>query len=175
MLLSPVPGTPQHLGGTDYRLTQGFGENPNTYDDFGLMGHNGWDIAPFKAGQKGILLYAPMDGFVTVKNTGKQGYGLHIILQALPHPVTGNRTEVTLAHMERIIDGLNGAFVRAADLLGVMGNTGFSSNVHCHITVRYRMPSGIIQQANNGYAGAQNIGQFFRIWQNKSPFIITPQ
>jgi len=175
MLFSPLPGTPQHLGGIDYRLTQGFGSNPNVYDDFGLMGHNGWDIAPLKAGTKGLILYAPMDGFVTVKNDGKKGYGLHIILTALPHPVTGHKTEVTLGHIERTIDGLDGKFLRTVDPLGIMGNTGFSSNVHCHITVRYKLSDGSYQQYNNGFKGAQNISQFFRIWQNTSPFLITPQ
>jgi len=170
MLLSPLPGTP----GTNYRITQRFGERPEYYAKYGMAGHNGHDVAPPKPGQKGLMLYAPCDGFIQVKNHGTNGYGLHVIITALPHPATKTRLEITLGHLASVLTGIDGQFVRALDPVGVMGNTGDSTNVHCHITVRYKMPDDSIQQYNNGYHGSQNIGQFFRTWNNISPFTYSP-
>lgn len=175
MLLSPLPGIPKHLGGKDYVLSQGFGGNAEDYEDFGMVGHNGYDLAPFIKGQTGRKLHAPMDGFVRVKNTGKIGYGLHVILTGLPHPETGKKIELTLAHLADVQMGIDGKFIRTLDPFGIMGSTGYSSGVHCHITPRYILPNGTIQDYQNGFHGAQPIGQFFRIWQEKSPLITSPQ
>jgi murein DD-endopeptidase MepM/ murein hydrolase activator NlpD len=171
MLLSPLPGIP----GTNYRVTQGFGERPEYYAKYGMAGHNGHDFAPPKSGQKGLVLYAPCDGTVRVKNYGSQGYGLHVVILALEHPTTRLRLEITLGHLASTFSGIDGKFVRALDPIGIMGNTGDSTGVHCHITVRYIQPDNSVQQYNNGYHGAQNIGQFFRVWDNISPLTSSPR
>ena len=63
MIFSPLPGTPL--------ITQGFGQNPDVYSQFGYDGHNGIDFGV----DEGTTIYAPHDGTASIHDDGSQGYG----------------------------------------------------------------------------------------------------
>jgi murein DD-endopeptidase MepM/ murein hydrolase activator NlpD len=68
MIFSPLPGNPL--------VTQGFGQNAESYAPYGMQGHNGIDFGI----PEGTVVYAPHDGTATVKDNGTKDYGLHVII-----------------------------------------------------------------------------------------------
>lgn len=59
------------------------------------------------------------------------GYGNQVILEH------GNELETSYAHMSTINVGV-GAFVRAGDVLGIVGSTGLSTGPHLHFEIRFK-------------------------------------
>jgi murein DD-endopeptidase MepM/ murein hydrolase activator NlpD len=92
------------------------------YEAMGMTGHNGidWGIPV------GTPIFAPMDGQVKVKDSGKDGYGLHFKIR---NPYKAS--EFVGGHMSDIIQP-NGSHVHSGDLMGYSGNTGFSTAPHFH-------------------------------------------
>lgn len=143
MIFSPISGTPI--------VTQGFGQNPDIYTQFGLAGHNGVDFGV----PVGTIVYAPHDGVATVKDDGDNGYGKHIIIEDA-------KRKSVLAHFSEI-SVTNGQAIYQGDPLGKSGDTGFVTAPHLHWTYKI-MKNGAVQNKTNGYDGAVDVTEFTRLW-----------
>jgi len=155
MIFSPLPSRPW------YRITQGFGENWQIYDRFGLDGHNGIDFAPRIPGLRGYRVYAPHEGYVQV-GYNSEGYGNYVAIMSLPYNKEGHQRYSVLAHLAGSIVP-DSAYVSAGDLIGIMGNTGFSSGTHLHWTYK-KMKNGKILNDDNGFSGALDVGRYTLPW-----------
>lgn len=116
-------------------ISQGFGENPQIYAPFGLNGHNGIDIAA----ETGTPIFAAHSGKVRYI-TETSGYGKHA-------RITDSEKETTYGHMSKF-EGSN-RDVKAGDIIGYVGSTGFSTGPHLHFGLK-----PIPQDINNGYKGS---------------------
>ena len=143
MIFSPLPNTPI--------ITQGFGQNPDVYAQFGLSGHNGIDFGV----SIGTTVYAPHDGIVTIVDDGTSGYGLYII-------ITDATRLSLLAHLSSTLI-VQGAKVYQGDPVALSGNSGMSTNPHLHWTYKLQT-NGRTINTNNGYKGAIDVTEFTRLW-----------
>lgn len=114
------------------RVTQRFGANPETYQQFGLKGHEGVDLAaPF-----GTPYFCVAPGEVIWvsdrrrSNGQPSNYGWHVIIDH------GNGWTTLFAHAEPEPPVSVGDRVEAGDVVATSGNTGFSSGAHLHLTVK---------------------------------------
>ena len=101
--------------------------------------HKGIDMAwNSKYGGPNHNILAPADGTVTkvLKNYNKtdktsKTYGNYVIIDH------GNNIETVVAHLKyNTIRVKKGDKVKKGDVLGVMGNTGYSKGTHCHYEVK---------------------------------------
>lgn len=143
MIFSPVPGTPI--------ITQGFGQNPQIYSQFGYDGHNGIDFGL----DVGSIIYAPHDGIASVHDDGEQGYGLYLVID-------DPKRRSLLGHLDEILVS-NGQTIYQGDPVAKSGNSGFSTNPHLHWTYKI-MKNSAVQNKNNGYDGAIDVTEFTRLW-----------
>lgn len=126
--------------------SQGFGENPQIYKQFGMKGHNGIDWAA----PKNTPIYAVHDGeiqFLTEATDYGTGYGKNIRLYFTLGEFTYDCIYGHLDHYE----GLPRA-VKVGDLIGYVDSTGFSTGHHLHFGIR-KLLNGAILNYNNGYFG----------------------
>lgn len=146
------------------RLTQGFGDNPLTYQRFGLKAHNGVDYTgPVKG--VSVPVHTPYDALVwKVGDQGNDGYGKYIRLLTDPDG-NGRIREVVLAHFKSILVK-QGDRVFLGDAVGMMGNTGFSTGMHVHVGLRYRRPDLTILNYENGFLGYTDFEPYVRYWKN---------
>ena len=137
-----------------FNLTQGFGENPDLYKKFGLIGHNGWDIKTIypdtPSGRRYIL--APQDVQFYKQGNDPPGYGLYfeVLVKAK------SLWKLTFAHCHSIETFSE---KKQGESLGISDNTGNSTASHLHWTVkRIKIINGQheVQNYNNGYFGAVN-------------------
>lgn len=147
VVFSPLPGVPL--------ITQGFGQRPDVYGQFGLAGHNGIDFGC----EVGTLVYAPHDGKATVKDDGGTGYGLHVVIDA------PTRRSV-LAHLSQSLVS-NGQQISQGDPIAKSGNSGFSTAPHLHWTFKL-MHNGQVQNKQNGFDGALDVTELTRLWQDQN-------
>lgn len=125
-------------------ITQKFGARPDVYKQFGLKGHNGIDYRTrFWDSPLGRRYVSACSGG-TVKEVrwDARGYGVHIRIE---HP-DGSLSiygHLTKPYVQK------GDTVRAQQIIGLTGNTGFSSGAHLHFEYR---PAPI--KSRNGFAGA---------------------
>ena len=130
-------------------ITQKFGLRPEVYKQFGMKGHNGVDMRC----KVGTPIFAPMDGYVKVKDSKDEGYGLHIRIRN-----EFKALECVLGHMSKVVVP-NGHRVNMGDLIAYSGNSGFSSGPHLHMGLRVIIPgsqdiwSWKVLNASNGYFG----------------------
>ena len=93
--------------------------------------HRGIDIAPKKRGVAGDPLYAVADGEVVIAkvNEGgvKEGYGYYCAIQ--------HNGFATLYAHQKDLKVRVGQHVKTGEVIGNMGNTGRSTNVHLHFGV----------------------------------------
>ena len=143
MIFSPLSGTPV--------ITQGFGQNPQIYAQFGLDGHNGID---FGVGI-GTTVYAPHDGTAAVVDDGDQGYGLHLI-------ISDTSRKSVLAHFSQL-DVTNGQRIYQGDPVGKSGDSGFVTAPHLHLTYKI-LSNGVVQIETYGYEGAVDVTEYTRLW-----------
>ncbi len=143
MIFSPLPGKPT--------VTQGFGQSPEVYSQFGLAGHNGIDFGV----DIGTTVYAPNDGVATVKDDGTKGYGLHVIIKS-------DRRFSLLAHLSEV-SVQNGQNISQGDPVGKSGMTGFSTAPHLHWTFKL-LSNGVVLHKDNGYEGAIDVTELTRLW-----------
>lgn len=134
-----------------------FGANPSLYAGIKfngqqLKGHEGIDIVV----PTGTLVFAPIEGVVTVVDSGKTGYGLHVI-------ITNDRFKIYLGHLSEVFVK-SGDFVPLLNKVAKSGNSGHSSGAHLHMTV-LRMRDGRIQNVDNGYGGAIDVTEFIATWK----------
>jgi len=149
-----------------YYVNQGFGDNPKTYAQFGIKGHNGIDLHA----DHGDPVYASTDGMAYYEMDDNQGEGFIVITN---DPV--DFLDGTTAHAKTIYwhlcsvhdpqfkpvlptDG-KGYPVKTGDLIGYADNTGFSTGTHLHWGLKPVMPGedpAVFYNfaQNNGYAGA---------------------
>lgn len=165
MLLSPLQNTAKKIGENWLqvrpRLTQGFGTNIETYQQFGLSGHDGNDFG--SNGDDNI--FAPMQGYVKVKDSVDKGYGLHIKLR-------DGTKELVLGHFSQVFVQ-SGDYVHFGDKIAVMGNSGFSSAKHLHVGLRFLLPNIdvtdffqlSIKNYDNGFFGYVDPFSYFIWWK----------
>lgn len=143
MIFSPLPGTPI--------VTQGFGQHPEIYGQYGYLGHNGFDFGV----PVGTTVYAPHDGIATVKNEGVNGYGLSLTID-------GPTRRSLLAHCSQILVQ-NGKSVSQGNAVAKSGKTGNCTGPHLHWTFKI-LKNGVVQNKTNGYDGAMDVSELTRLW-----------
>ncbi len=147
MIFCPLPGTPL--------ITQGFGQNPQIYAQFGYAGHNGIDFGC----PVGTVLYAPHDGIITVKDEGNVNYGLSITID------DGKRRSL-LGHLSEV-SVTTGQSISQGDPIGKSGMTGMCTGPHIHWTFKL-LKNGVVQNKSNGYDGAMDPTEVTRLWQEQN-------
>ena len=123
----------------NFRLTQLFGENPEMYKRFGLLGHNGVDIGL----PTGTQVVAPHGGKVLEATNDPTGYGLYLKIE--------NAKEGSiLAHLQSFQVKV-GDTVSEGQPVALSNNTGNSTGPHLHWGY-YPIP----RDRTNGYSGCIN-------------------
>jgi len=143
MIFCPLPGTPI--------VTQGFGQNPDLYAQFGMQGHDGIDFGV----PEGTTIYAPHDGTAQLKNDGDKGYGMHVIIE------DGKRRSA-LCHLSEILVS-EGQQIYQGDPVAKSGKTGLCTAPHLHWCFKI-VKNGVVQNKNNGFAGAVDVTELTRLW-----------
>ncbi len=143
MIFSPLPGTPL--------ITQGFGQSPEIYTQFGYAGHNGIDFGL----TEGTIIYAPHDGVVTIHDDGTKNYGLYLVIDE-------PKRRSILAHLSESLV-TEGQVVYQGDPIAKSGKSGFCTAPHLHWTYKV-MKNGVVQNKDNGYDGAIDVTEFTRLW-----------
>lgn len=143
MIFSPLPGTPV--------ITQGFGQNPDIYSQFGYAGHNGIDFGL----DIGTTIYAPHDGVAKITDDGTKNYGLYLVIDE-------PKRRSILAHLSEVLV-TDGQTVYQGDPIAKSGNSGFCTAPHLHWTYKV-MKDGKVQNKDNGYDGAIDVTEFTRLW-----------
>jgi len=121
-LLRPLPKV--------YPLSQGYGEHPEWYPS--TKGHMGLDWGcpegtPITAAANGVVTRAELDT-ATAANP-RAGYGLHVRIQH------DSGWTTLYGHFSQIAVK-TGQSVKAGEVIGYSGNTGFSTGPHLHFEVR---------------------------------------
>ncbi len=142
-IFCPLPGTPF--------ITQGFGQNPSLYAQFGFLGHEGIDFGV----PEGTIIFAPHDGVAKVLDEGNQNYGLSITIE-------GPTRRSQLAHLSASLV-TSGQNISQGDPIGKSGKSGMAEGPHLHWTFKL-IKNGIVQNKNNGYNGAIDVTEFTRLW-----------
>lgn len=120
----------------DWKLTQGFAENPQIYAQFNLKGHNGTDWGL----PTGTEIVAPHSGKVVEATNNPTGYGLYLKIESATEGSV-------LAHLKEFKVKV-GDQVTEGQLVAISDNTGFSTGPHLHWGY-YRIP----RDRANGYGG----------------------
>jgi len=159
------------------RITQLFGKNPQIYGQFkytdrdgsrqSLKGHNGVDYGI----PVGTDLLAPMSGYVKVKDSGRQGLGLHVKIR---NPL--RKLECTMGHYDYTALK-TGQWINMCDLTGLSGNSGFSTGPHLHFGIRNIIPDAkeddiFKWKVENYYNGFY--GYFDFMSQEDTPYYAVP-
>lgn len=134
-------------GGTKISiLNQGFGSLPEVYKQFGLLGHNGFDLyAP-----DGCCLFAPVDGKISeVVIDDVYGYGHYFRMVGND----GGNFELTFGHLKDVFIKKDQQVTRGS-LLALCDNTGFSTGSHLHFGKRLLDKDLKVVNYNNGYFGS---------------------
>lgn len=165
MIISPLQNTARFTTAWIQkrpRITQVFGGNNYIYKQFGLKGHNGIDFGvPVRT-----PLFAPIDGWLIIKDSGKAGYGKHIKIR---NGETGR--EVVLGHLSVADESRHGKYVYMGDHIGQTGNTGFSTGPHLHFGFRRISKGGgdvwkrPVENYDNGYKGYIDILPYMITWK----------
>ena len=124
-----------------YKISQKFGENLFNYKQFGLIGHNGFDIyqTPQWVYSSTFNIYADLEGEVVhIERDPSLGIGITIrtneqFLDVYNKPYYWKRR---FWHLQ--IGGVLvqvGQKVKTGDLIAYADNTGFSSGTHTHYDV----------------------------------------
>jgi len=123
----------------EFRLTQGWGENPQIYKKFGLKAHNGIDWAL----PTGTPVLAPHSGKIYEREYDRDGYGNYIKIE-------NDRFGSILAHLKKF-DVKIGDEVEEGQQIGLSNNTGNSTGPHLHWGL-YPKP----RNRRNGYSGTED-------------------
>ncbi len=146
-------GTPRSVDSLISLKTQGFGENPAMYAPLGLKGHNGLDWAC----QVGTPIYASHEGTVSNQIDSMSGHGVVI---------TTSTHKTIFWHLSEF-KCKNGDRVKAGDLIGLSGNTGFSTGPHLHYGLKVFDTNGNVLNRDNGYDGSIDPTQYL-VWYDQA-------
>jgi len=125
--VEPAGGLPTPLPFQgEFRLTQAFGENPFVYRRLGLPGHNGLDWG-MPVGQE---ILAVDEGVVIRVEERPEGFGKHVKIQH-------KWGQSLYAHLSAFKVVLNQP-VKLGQVIGLSGNTGFSTGPHLHFGMRIK-------------------------------------
>lgn len=142
-------------------ITQRFGENPEIYKQFDINGHNGIDYRTAFKGDtpKGRrYVYAAKWGkVIEVGDQGDKGYGVFVRIQHFKDEQT-IYAHLTKAYVKE------GDAVETSQLIGLSGNTGFSSGAHLHFGFR---PYNWKELIDNGFKGYVNPIQYLQEMESK--------
>lgn len=125
-----------------WTITQFFGEDKADYSRYGLIHHNGIDLA----GQPGTPIVAAHDGTAWVYDD--PGYGRTVEVWA---PAINNQAQykTIYAHLDsRAV--VHGQRVAAGQVIGGMGSTGNSTGPHLHFGIKWLYRGGRAAR-NPGY------------------------
>lgn len=143
------------------KITQFFGGNSSVYKQFGLRGHNGLDFIALRGdGWKFINddMFAMLPGVWHLlternKNGDYYGYGAAWILDY--GEAGGVVRQFTFAHLKNRRIEYDNKNLHQGPRMAQMGNTGFSTGDHYHVTMKI-LKDGKIQNYMNGYHGADD-------------------
>lgn len=132
-----------------FKVTQGFGERPEYYKQFGLAGHEGIDLIP-NGTSWDILALA--DGVVVldddiVGSVSADPYGKIVTLW---HP-TLNKATMYCHLAENFV--VYGQQVKKGERIGTMGATGNVDGAHLHLNLFETDANGIRLNRKNGFLG----------------------
>ena len=123
LLITPLCSLPSE--------TQGYGVNADRYGGMGMTGHNGIDWEA----DEGTPVRSAHDGVVFFVRSGNNiGYGDHIKIRKRSD--TYNGYETVYAHLSKVFVK-TGDEIRKGQLIGYVGNTGYSSKSHLHFGIRF--------------------------------------
>lgn len=142
-------------------ITQYFMENPGIYSRFGLPGHDGLDFGT----PPNSSIYAPADGIVRTVDFAADGYGNWI---KLIHNHDDGVFETLFAHLN-LVRVQVGQSVRAGDVIGFSGNTGFSFGPHLHFSLQLR---GATDAGFTRYTGYGRTVTFPRNFLDPAPWLL---
>src|SRR3990167_5723234 len=146
-----------------FSITQTFGENPDNYKQFGILGHNGVDFAC----PAGTRLLAPTNGKVKKKAFDPGGYGWYLEIWD-----PSQNLMTLMAHCDSI-SVEEGNTVAVGQQVALSGNTGNSSGPHMHFAAGDTDSAGNRTNTGNGYGGWYNpLDSSKIIWDIRNP--ITP-
>lgn len=146
-------------------MTQGFGERPEYYKQFGLKAHEGLDIIP-TGSIWDILCLA--DG-VVVNESDDPRSGAYGIWLTVWHPTLRKATQY--CHLkENYVEP--GDKVVEGKKIGVMGKSGNVTGAHLHLNLFETDENGVRLNRNNGYLGGIDPFPFL---QQDNPESTTPQ
>ncbi len=139
-------------------ISQGFGQNPQVYAQFGLKGHNGIDyrsrFVDSPLGRRYVV--APADGVIEeIGNQGIKGYGIYCRIRH------DDGSQSTFGHFTKLYCW-KGQKVKQGERIALTGNTGFSSGSHLHWGWRPKN-----WDIKNGYAGY--VDQYTMIGEKQAP------
>lgn len=143
----PISPNPQE----SIYISQGFGQNPQIYTQFGLKGHDGVDIAA----PLDTHIYAPHDGNITFYTDANYGNDIQMYFDE-----DGFTYELVFGHLHKY-EGISPRNVKQGDLIGYVDSTGFSTGNHLHLGVRKRL-NGVVLDYSNGYFGYLDPMQFLK-------------
>ncbi len=136
------------------RVSQTFGGNAAYYQQFGLAGHNGWDLAT----PEGVSVYDWHCAPVVAAHAGQaivassNGYGLYVYIM-------GAQLDTVYGHLAQALVRQN-EMVRPGQVIGRVGYTGTTLpegvlGTHLHFGVRPKP-----YQLTNGYRGYVDPGRY---------------
>jgi len=134
------PQTPGHPV-----VTQKFAGKAVDYSKYGIIAHNGLDIA-FK---EGTPIYSVEDARVEFTGYEVNGAGNFVYTRT---PTLTGFDERAYFHLKEI-KVKAGDMVKRGDLLGTMGSTGNSTGPHLHYGLRKVDKNGFVLNRDNGYGG----------------------
>jgi murein DD-endopeptidase MepM/ murein hydrolase activator NlpD len=105
-------------------ITQGFGENPEIYKQFGRAGHNGIDYGV----PTGTPVMAAADGLIEDIGNDKNGYGNYVKINHGGYWTLYGHLEKAMVQKEQVIE--------QGEVIGYSNNTGFSTGPHLHFELR---------------------------------------
>ncbi len=108
-----------------HKINQFFGENPESYKQFGFAGHEGLDLQA----SEGSNVYAAADGEVySVNHPANHPYGLHIWIK---HQFRGDTYYTLYGQLQETSVKVRQK-IKTGELIALSGNTGQSFGPHLH-------------------------------------------